>query len=270
MPQVIGLAYVKPTALRLVVRNKGYDARIYPGDTDWDKHLATPTKGKKIAIVEDKRQFKKAVDAGLPLIVVCVNDLEWLERRGIRCLDSRREGEVSIQLAVTPKQIYTELGKTKVYASSKTDIWLTKSNPRERCAGCKHMREECGYEPTPTAKRPCGDQWEADKGNRAYQTFNLSQLVHLCVNGADEEKLMDPPQTFWRATYAFAMGKMTQTEWINEHARMLKSAGTSKGHLQNIVFWVKRYGPKLQEGRLANPPSKLDLKLADKLLKDPS
>jgi hypothetical protein len=267
MPQVIGLAYVKPTALRLVVRNKGYDARIFPGDTDWKKHMASKGSAKKIAIVEDKRQFKKALDTGLPLIVVCVNDVDWLERRGIRCLDGRREGDTPIQLAVTPTQIYTELGKTKVYSASKTDIWLTKSNPKERCAGCKQLQGECGYEPVPTAKRPCGDEWEAAPANKAYLAYNLSQLVHLAVNGADEDRLMDPPQNFWRATYAFAMGQMNRTEWISDHARLMKSAGTQKSKLQNIVLWVKKYGSKLQEGKIGNPPSKLDLKLADKLLK---
>lgn len=265
MSQVIGLAYVKPTALRLVVRNKGFDARVFPGDTDWTK----PPKGKvkRVAIVEDKRQFQKALNAKLPLIVVCVNDVKWLERRGIRCLDGRWEGDTPIQLAVTPVQIYTELGKTKVYASSKTDIWLTKSNPEGRCAGCKHLHGECGYEPTPTMKRPCGDEWEADTTPKAYRSFNLSQLVHLALRSADEERLMDQPQDFWRATYAFAMGKLPRTEWITEHARLLKSAGTNKNRLQNIVLWIKRYGPKLQEGKVGNPPSSLDVKLSDKLLK---
>lgn len=267
MPQVIGLAYVRPPALRLVVRNKGLDARIFPGDIDWKKHMASKESAKKIAIVEDKRQFKKAIEAGLPLIVVCVNDLEWLERRGIRCLDGRREGETPIQLAVTPAQIYTELGKTEVYAESKTDIWLTKSSPKKRCAGCKHLLGECGYEPIPTAKRPCGNEWEADTPGRAYLSHNLSQLINLALNSASEDRLMDHPQDFWRATYCFAVGKMPRNEWITEHARLLKSAGANKTRLQNIVLWVKKYGPKLQDRKIGNPPSKLDIRLADKLLK---
>lgn len=265
MPQVIGLAWVKPTALRLVTRNKGYDTRIFPGDIDWTK----PPKGnvKRVAVVEDKRQFQKALDANIPLIVVCINDVKWLERRGIPCLDSRKEGDVDRQLAITPDKIYTELGKTEVFAASMTDIWLTKSSPKGRCAGCKHMHGECGYDPVPTAKRPCGDQWEADTSAKGYRAYNLSHLIHLALKAADEGRLMDDPQTFWRATYAFAMGKMGRSEWITEHARLLKSAGTSKGRLQNIVMWVKRYGSRLQQGQVGNPPSALDVKLSDKLLK---
>lgn len=266
MSQVIGLAYVKPAALHLVVRNKGYDARIFPGDLDWKKHMAS--KGaKKVAIVEDKRQLQKAIDMGLPLIVVCVEDIDWLERRGIRCLDGYRENGMDKQLAVTPTQIYTELAKSEVFSPSKTDMWLTKSNPKGRCAGCKHMYEECGYEPTPTAKRPCGDEYEADTSQKAHHTYNLSQLIHLALNNADEDKLMDHPQDFWRATYRFAVGEMPRNEWITDHARLLKSAGTAKSKLQNIVLWVKKFGPRLKEGQIANPPSKLDVRLADKLLK---
>jgi len=247
MSQVIGLAYVTPTSLRLVVRNRGYDARVFPGDTDWQRFLSGGTKKKPVAIVEDKRQFKKAVEMDCPLVVVCVNDLEWLERRGIRCLDARRENGVPKILNVTPAQIYTELGKTSVYTRSTTDLWLTKSNPAGRCAGCQHLKKTCVHEPTPTSRRPCGDEWAADTGNVAYRTFNLSQLVHLALNSATEDKLMDPPREFWRATYLFACGKMTRNEWITNHARLLKSAGASKTHLQNIALWVKRYGPVLQQ-----------------------
>ncbi|NIT79710.1 MAG: hypothetical protein GWN58_33685 [Anaerolineae bacterium] len=267
MSQVIGLAYVKPAALHLVVRNKGFDARIFPGDIDWKKHMASKGRAKKIAIVEDKRQLKKALDAGLPLIVVCVDDIDWLERRGIRCLDGYREDGLDKQVAVTPTQIYTELGKSEVFTTSKTDMWLTKSNPDGRCAGCKHMYTKCGYEPTPTAKRPCGDEYEANKTSNGYLAYNLSQLIHLALNNADEDKLMDHPQDFWRATYAFATGQMPRNEWITEHARLLKSAGTSKGRLQSIVMWAKKYGSTLKAGKIENPPSKLDVRLADKLLK---
>jgi hypothetical protein len=267
MSQVIGLAYVKPAALHLVVRNKGFDARVFPGDLDWKKHMASKSKAKKVAIIEDKRQLKKALDAGLPLIVVCIDDIDWLERRGIPCLDGYKENGLPKQLRITPTQIYTELGKTEVYATSKGDMWLTKSNPAGRCAGCKQLLDECGYEPTPTAKRPCGDEWAADTTKNAYLAFNLSQLIHIALNNAEEERLMDTPQDFWRATYTFAMGQMSRTEWITEHARLLKSAGTSKPRLQNIVLWVKKYGSKLKAGKISNPPSKLDVKLADKLLK---
>jgi len=268
MSQVIGLAYVKPTALHLVVRNRGYDARVFPGDTDWKKHMASGGRARKVAIVEDKRQLKKALDAGLPLIVVCVDDIDWLERRGIKCLDGFREDGLDKQLAVTPTQIYTELGKAEVFTTSKTDMWLTKSNPKGRCAGCKHLHGECGYEPIPTAKRPCGDEYEADTSQKAYRSYNLSQLIHVAINGSDEDKLMDHPQDFWRATYAFAMGKMSRNEWITEHARLLKSAGTSKPKLQAIVMWVKKYGPRLRDSKITNPPSKLDMTLAEKLLKE--
>jgi hypothetical protein len=267
MSQVIGLAYVKPAALHLVVRNKGYDARVFPGDLDWKKHMASKGRAKKVAIVEDKRQLKKAIDMNLPLIVVCVDDIDWLERRGITCLDGYRENGLDKQLAVTPTQIYTELGKSEVFTTSKTDMWLTKSNPKGRCAGCKQMHTECAYEPTPTSKRPCGDEYAADTPQALHRAYNLSQLIHLALNNADEDKLMDHPQDFWRATYAFAMGQMPRNEWITEHARLLKSAGTAKHRLQSIVLWVKKYGSKLQAGKILNPPSKLDVRLADKLLK---
>lgn len=268
MSQVIGLAYVKPTALRLVVHNKGYDVRVFPGDTDWKQHLASAEGRKKtIAVVEDRRQFKKALKAELPLVVACINDVDWLERRGIPCLDGRKDGDHLIQLAVTPDQIYTELAKSEVYTASPTDIWLTKSNPKDRCAGCKHLHVECGYEPKPTSKRPCGDEFERDTSKKAYKSYNLSQLIHLALNAADEDKLLEAPQKFWRATYTYARGQMTQSDWVNNHGRLLKSAGTPKPTLQAIIQWVKAYNSYLVKGKVRNPPSKLDIRLANKLLK---
>jgi hypothetical protein len=276
MSQVIGLAWIKPTALHLVLRNKGYDARIYPGDTDWANHMAVPSKLKKVAVIEDKRYLKRALEEELPLIIVCVEDLDWMERRGIKCLDGFKEQGLTTQLevtakkkqlAITPAQIYAELSKADVYETSTTDIWLTKSNPKGRCAGCKNF-EECGFEPTPTAKQPCGGKdWAPEGSPKSYRSHSLSQLIHLALSGADEAKLMDSPQTFWRSTYAFATGSMSRTEWITDHARMLKSAGANKVRLQSIVMWVKRYGPKLHAKKIGNPPSKLDVKLAEKLLK---
>jgi len=266
MSKVIGLAWVKPTSLQLVVRNKGYDTRIFPGDTDWSQFMTTASSAKKVAVVTDKRQFKKAIEAELPLIVVCIPDVEWLTRRGIKCLDGKLEGDNQIQLVITPTQIYEELNSSDAYTASLTDSWLSKSNPAKRCAGCKHLQEECGYEPTPTSKRPCNTGWEEADPSTAYKNYNLSQLIHLALNGSREDLLMIDPKSFWKATYQFATGQMGRAEWITDHARLLKSSGTSKSKLQNIVLWVKRYGSKLQQKKISNPPSKLDIRLVNKLL----
>lgn len=272
MPQVIGLAFVNTASLKIVTRTK-LDARTFTTASDIQQWVNGKSKRRKVAIVEDKRVFKKAIESGVPAIIVCTNDVEWLERRGIRVLDAKQrddfvivrddEGRPLMQ-NVTADLILKELSSSTVYAESTTDVWLSKSNPKGRCAGCKIL-SECVHDPTPISRRPCGDKYAKDTSERAYRSYSLSQLVHLALNSAAEDKLMTVPKEFWQATYQFAMGQMPRKTWIAEHARLLKSAGCNKTRLQAIAMWVKHFGSALVEGNQTNPPSKLDVKLSRKL-----
>jgi len=273
MPQVIGLAFVPTTSLKIVTRAK-FDARTFTTSSDIKQWINGKSKRRKVAIVEDKRVFQKAIDSGVSAIIVCTNDVDWLERRGIPVLDAKQNADFVIvrddegrplMQNITADKILKALNASTVYATSTTDIWLSKSSPAGRCAGCK-LLPDCVHAPTPISHQPCGgDEYAKDTSDRAYRRYSLSQLINLALNSADEAKLMSEPKAFWQATYQFATGKMTRKIWIADHARLLKSAGCNKTRLQAIALWVKRFGPALIEGKQRNPPSKLDIKLSRKL-----
>lgn len=263
--KMIGLAFMNPTSLMLVCQ-RYFDLKEFPGE-DWDKWIKQDHRRKiPAAVLSDEQYFSGALKCGAAAVII-LKDVDWLQRRGVTCLDGERDGDNIIMKNFTPHQLYQAVKKLDDYAPSTTDVWLSKSNPEGRCAGCKHMRTDCAHDPTPTAKRPCGSEYEAeDASAKVHRLYNLSQLIHICINAAKEDTLLIEPKDFWAKTYAFGMGKMSQTEWISKYGRVLKSAGCPKIYLQNVVVWVKKYGDALKAGKLRNPPSKLDLKLSRKLV----
>jgi len=93
MSKVVGLAFVKPTALSVLVRTT-LDARIYaPKDTEYRSWKKKKGKLPKAVIVEDKRYYTSAVKGNTEHIIVCTSDFDWIEKRGITCLDAERDGD---------------------------------------------------------------------------------------------------------------------------------------------------------------------------------
>jgi len=264
--RVIGLAFMNPTSLRFTC-TRYFDVKEFPGE-DWDKWLKSDHRRKKTAaILSDEKYFQEALTCGAD-VVIALKDVDWLFRRGITCLDGERDGDNVAMKNFTPHDLFQAIKKLSDYAPSQTDMWKGKSSPAGRCAGCSHMKTDCAHDPTPTSKRPCGNEYEAENDSqKVYKLYNLSQLIHIALNAADEDTLLIEAKEFWQVTYAFAMGKLSQSEWISKHGRVLKSAGCPKLYLQNIVVWVKKFGPALKAGKQRNPPSKLDLKLSRKLIK---
>jgi hypothetical protein len=263
--KMIGLAFMNPTSLWLSCQ-RYFDVKEFPGD-DWDKWLKQDHRRKRTAaVLSDERYFPDSLKCGAHVVIV-LKDVDWLARRGILCLDGERDGHNVIMKNFTPHDLFQAVKRLENYAPSKTDVWKSKSNPADRCAGCKHMKTDCAHDPTPTSKRPCKTDFEAeDAAAKVFRLYNLSQLIHVCINAAKEDTLLIEPKDFWKMTYAFAMGGMSQSEWISKYGRVLKTAGCPKMYLQNVVLWVKRYGATLQAGKMRNPPSKLDLKLSRKLV----
>jgi len=262
--KVIGLAFMNTTSLWLACR-RYFDVMEFPGK-NWDEWLKSDHRRKKTAaVLNDEQFFQDALRCGAD-VVIAIQTVDWLNRRGIFCLDAERDGDNVVMKNFTPHELFQTVKRLSDYSPSPTDVWRSKSSPEGRCAGCKLMTEHCAHTPVPTDQRPCGNDYEPASGATVFRLYNLSQLIHIALNAAQEDTLLIEPQEFWKVTYTFAMGNMSQSEWISKYGRVLKSAGCSKSHLQNIVLWVKKYGQPLRAGKLKNPPSKLDLKLSRKIV----
>jgi hypothetical protein len=264
--KIIGLAFVKkPDTIRLVTR-RYLDVRVFPSK-DFDKWLkADHRKKMPTVILQDKRHFKTALRCGAPAMLVTIPDYDWMINRGILCLDAERQDDDIVMKTFDPHGLFVTLKEIEDHAISKTDVWLEKSSPEGKCAGCAEMYGECPHDPVPTMKRPCKGDFKQGSGDSIYRTYNLSQLINRALNAANENTLLLEPRSFWVATYTFATGGMTRSTWISEWGRVLKTAGTPKPLLQDIVMWVKRLGEPLQKSLKRNPPSELDIKLSRKLV----
>jgi hypothetical protein len=265
--KVIGLAFINLTALKVVTVNKQMDLKVYPSD-GWEK-WREDAKGRRmaVAVVEDRKHFRNALDSGAMHLIV-LTDYDWLTRRGVTCLDAAKKGDNLTIKSVTPDQIKTSLLDLPDYQLSENDKWISKGNPEGRCAGCKQL-SDCGHDPKVMTKRPCETQWEVDSTENSYRSYSLSHLIHLALGSANEDALLLRPQEFWKATFDFALGNISRSDWIAQYGRALRTAGTPKNRLQDIALWVKRYGSALKAGEVKSPLTKGDQKMVEALVNTP-
>jgi hypothetical protein len=266
--KVIGLSFVNLTVLNIVMANKQISLKVYPSD-GWKEWLED-AKGRRMAVgvIEDRKQFRNALNSGV-LHLIVLADYDWLTRRGIRCLDAKREGDNLIIKNSTPDQIRTALIEGPDHETSEDDTWIAKGNPEGRCAGCE-LLSDCGHDTKIMSKRPCQDQWRLTTAENAYKYYSLSHLIHFALGSANEDALLMRPKEFWKATFDFATGNLTKNDWISQYGRALRTAGTPKGRLQDITLWVKKYGSVLRAENIKNPPTKADVKVMKTLLTKPS
>lgn len=243
MPGVIGLAFITVEAVKVSLEGSEWEAELYPS-SKFDKFLKIDHGDcGTVALLSDKSYFQDALKLNVDRIIACC-PWTWLQSRGIKTLDAEPiNNGLTVNKNLHPAILFQELEGCEEYKRSVNDIWLSKGKPRSN-------PERDGM--------PVG---------KLYQTYSLANLLHIALHKADEDLLMVPPKDFWSATYRFAIGKMSKTDWAVRYGRSLKSAGVPRVDLQNITRWVSRYGKYLVAGKTTGAVSIADLKIATKLVK---
>lgn len=260
-PTCVGLAFTNSTTLVLVLRND-YSVKPFPSE-DWGKWIKRAAKGNPVvAIVEDPEHFEQALTSGARHVIVLAR-LEWLTHRGIPCLDAEEADGLPVVKKLSPEKLMQALRERAPYQPSTSDQWLKRGDASGKCAGCGLM----DIAPCKGKKHPESARCEKYKvGGAAANRYNLYQLVHLALRHVNEDALMMSPKEVWQTTYDFAVGRVPKADWIANCGRKLRTAGTNKQRLRQIVEWVAANGKALAAGKVKNPPGKMDIKLAQKRL----